>query len=366
MSQTFAYVLPFEFSIDVYFIGVFDSVASVGFIPRKLPLSSTPTNKSRYFRHAMALDEHRSKFRICRYQKKTSIGDGKWTVVAENHTKPNIHEQANGLVRRFSPGLGVDEKPEPNGVVRKDLADQPKHSMKREEQRQEEEWDTDVLEVWFTGAHADVGGGAVKNEERHKLAQIPLRWMIRQCFECDTGIMFKAHRLAEEGIDVHTLYPRYRALERPHVGPPPHMMEKFEKGEVPPIQKRSSVLEPVKKEEPHGFQNIKLWNDHEREELAEHWVPEQVEDYFDALTPVNDQLVVAKGWWVLEFYPIKMRLQPKDSDEWIKKVTLNMGRHRACQELQPNLHWTVLARQDAQGYQPRTRRDRRSEWKVVV
>ena len=44
------------FCTDVYthFLGCFDSVASVGFIPRRLPLSTTPTNKPRYFRHAMA------------------------------------------------------------------------------------------------------------------------------------------------------------------------------------------------------------------------------------------------------------------------------------------------------------------------
>ena len=52
----------FCMDVSVHFIGVFDSVASVGFIPRTLPLSSTPWNKATYFRHAMALDEHRAKY----------------------------------------------------------------------------------------------------------------------------------------------------------------------------------------------------------------------------------------------------------------------------------------------------------------
>lgn len=46
-------------NVDVYFVGVWDCVASVGFIPRKLPFSKSPTNSIHYFRHAMALDEHR-------------------------------------------------------------------------------------------------------------------------------------------------------------------------------------------------------------------------------------------------------------------------------------------------------------------
>jgi uncharacterized protein (DUF2235 family) len=55
-------------NVNVYFVGLWDCVASVGFIPRKLPFSSSPTNSIHYFRHAMALDEHRSKFKVCHWQ----------------------------------------------------------------------------------------------------------------------------------------------------------------------------------------------------------------------------------------------------------------------------------------------------------
>jgi uncharacterized protein (DUF2235 family) len=48
---------------DIDFLGVFDTVASVGvIIPRALPFS-THNGKTRVFRHALALDEHRAKFR---------------------------------------------------------------------------------------------------------------------------------------------------------------------------------------------------------------------------------------------------------------------------------------------------------------
>lgn len=65
--------------------------------------------------------------------------------------------------------------------------------------------ETDVKEVWFAGAHADVGGGAVPDEEQHMLSRIPLRWMIQQCFECNTGIIFGTAALAEAGIDIPIL-----------------------------------------------------------------------------------------------------------------------------------------------------------------
>jgi uncharacterized protein (DUF2235 family) len=54
--------------VTVYFVGVWDCVASVGFIPRILPFSKSPTNTMSYFRHAMSLDEHRAKFKCCQWQ----------------------------------------------------------------------------------------------------------------------------------------------------------------------------------------------------------------------------------------------------------------------------------------------------------
>lgn len=337
----------FCMSVTVDFIGVFDSVASVGFIPRKLPLSSTPTHRPAHFRHAMALDERRAKFKTCRYQQKDSL-EAKYKISAEG-----------------------------------DIVD------------------TDVLEVWFTGkpitiqylpmcvsyqnkadnitgCHADVGGGAVKNVERHKLSQIPLRWMIRQCFECDTGIIFKVHALAEEGIDVHTLWPIYEKPTLPHGGPHPDMLDKYHRGALGPIQRRSSLLEPIDKNDERGMHQLKIYrDDHEHDDddssekeagtiMHEQWTPEQVEDYFDALQRVNDQLVDAKGWWILEVWPIKVRIQPKGTDEWIKKLRLNLGRRRCIQEWAPHLHWTVKHRTETMDYKVKTRMDRNSEWRVVV
>lgn len=301
--------------VSIHFIGVFDSVASVGFIPRKLPLSSTPNQKARYFRHAIALDERRAKFKVCRYHQTTNNSAEKATVAADGGY-----------------------------------------------------FDTDVKEVWFAGCHADVGGGAVANEKRHKLAQIPLRWMIRQTFECDTGIIYKAPMLAEEGIDVHTLWPLYETPERPTGGLPPELLDKYHKGTLGPINRRSSLLEPMDADDPMGMQKLKIYEDDEKTVHHEYWTPEQVEDYLDALQPINDQLSVAKVWWILEYLPIKIRVQPKDPKpgEWVKKVSVNHGRWRCAQEMQPSLHWTVKHRTDVMDYKVRTRVDKNAAWKLVV
>jgi hypothetical protein len=65
-----------------------------------------------------------------------------------------------------------------------------------------------AVEVWFKGGHSDIGGGAHETEafrgdayssafldgdkfpRKPLLSNITLRWMVRQCFELETGILF--------------------------------------------------------------------------------------------------------------------------------------------------------------------------------
>jgi len=100
---------------------------------------------------------------------------------------------------------------------------------------------TDGLEVWFMGGHADIGGGAVPNETRHMLSRIPLRWMIRQCFECDTGILFDTAALAEQGLDIDTLWPVWKSTPIPRHTPPPALIESYESQKLPRTYKQFSV-----------------------------------------------------------------------------------------------------------------------------
>lgn len=74
----------------------------------------------------------------------------------------------------------------------------------------------------------------------------------------------------------------------------------------------------------------------------------------------------AKGWWVLEYWPIKVRIQPPNSDTWVKKVRMNLGRYRAVQETAPNLHWTVQRRIEEMDYQVKARVDKNATWHIAV
>lgn len=118
--------------IKINFVGVWDTVGSVGAFRRKV-LPWIEYNPSiHFFRQALALDENRGNFI-------PSVWD---------HKRTDVNYQ-------------------------------------------------DVVEVWFKGGHADVGGGAHAEESSPSepssnplLSNITLRWMVRQCLDLDTGILF--------------------------------------------------------------------------------------------------------------------------------------------------------------------------------
>jgi hypothetical protein len=369
--------------VNVYFLGLWDCVASVGFIPRKLPFSKSPTNHVRHFRHAMALDEHRAKFKVCQWQhqdpdkgqtpdklqRRATIDNtpgGKFKRSKFNcfgSKEEDVHPQVIVAEKKAQNGFHASNALEMkmNGIATKMNAEKRQHQEDemeakfeaQDETRRKDKYEPDAVEVWFMGAHADVGGGAVKNEERHKLSQIPLRWMFRQCFECDTGILFDTVQLARQGIDVDTLYPVYKERLRPVVGPPPALMERYEKGTLKPLKQRSTFL------------NLSddIIDDAPTAEDLQYILPdESTEDYFDAKARINDQLVDAKGWWVLEFWPIKVRVVAKGGEGWEKKVSLNLGRYRAAREAEPKLHWTVRHMMDEGKYTMRARSDKTTTW----
>ncbi|KAJ9657633.1 hypothetical protein H2198_004161 [Neophaeococcomyces mojaviensis] len=348
------------FCIDVcvYFLGCFDSVASVGFIPRQLPLSSTPTSKPRYFRHAMALDERRAKFKICRHQTK------KWDEIKEgasptdaiaksaqsnhHHRFLSNHKAQDDAPTEYSPYMKYGKTHHPN------VTDEEYEGLTR----YEAPFDTNVLEVWFAGAHADIGGGAVPNDERHKLAQIPLRWMIRQAFECETGIIFKTKVLAEHGLDVHTLWPKYKSLSVPVHGPPPSYLEKYDKC-LPPRSIRRSKLVPIDKHE----KGEQLY--HFKSHKDEDWTPEQVEDFYDAMAQLNDQLIDVPTWWILELWPVQYKV-PTAPGEVSVITGMNLGRYRGVEDVEPNVHWTVLQRVQHMNYKIQARTAPHTSWRAVV
>lgn len=354
----------FSQDVTVYFIGVWDCVASVGFIPRMLPFSKSPTNTIGYFRHAMALDEHRAKFEVCQWQQQDPGAD-----------HDVLDKTPRARIRRWFSSFGHSSTADQNSNAKISPPPSPSHResvgnvsgnvvqekigprFATSKQTLETPTTTNVKEVWFMGCHADVGGGAVPNNERHMLSRIPLRWMIRQCFECETGILFNTAVLAENGLDIRSVWPVYQPPKKPIVGPSPRMLELYQKGKVPGLEKRAAALGVG------GPLSSKTLDNEEIEIL-----PEQVEDHFDALASINDQLVQARGWWILEVWPVTIRVmrKAKEGRKWKKVAGMNLGMHRPIRDLEPSMHWTVRMRMEEKKYKVRDRMDPEAIWSVVV
>lgn len=146
---------------------------------------------------------------------------------------------------------------------------------------------TDAKEVWFAGAHGDVGGGSVKNDAKASLARIPLRWMIRECFLSKTGIQFDAVKLEALGLDPSTLWP--------------------------------DVKEPIEEARTgHGEGPLSFPAPSELESKA---------NLADIQSPSYDQLRCMPFWWILEYLPMRVRMQQADG-RWRKRWILNRGRAR--------------------------------------
>jgi hypothetical protein len=153
----------------------------------------------------------------------------------------------------------------------------------------------------------------------------------------------------------------YQSSTQPACGPPPALLDKYEKAQVPPLRWRRALFsigdeaaadKRFGKESPGNY-HLSL-------------LSEGTEDHFDAMAPINDQLAQAKIWWVLEFWPIKLWLLATSGVEWVKKLSFNLGRYRAVRETEPKMHWTVQHMIDEGKYTIKTRTHPGTTWKVVA
>ena len=144
----------------------------------------------------------------------------------------------------------------------------------------------------------------MSNKTRHALARITLRWMVRECFKTNSGIMFNSAALWGIGLDPSTLYP----FVKPRPPPLPVGSNYIEKHPAKPI--------PIRV---HKYLRKVSVPDMETLIEAAHTPflgSEEEEELRDALSPKYDQLKIAKTWWVLEILPLKLRYQ-KGDNQWV-------------------------------------------------
>ncbi|KAH6909130.1 hypothetical protein BKA70DRAFT_226359 [Coprinopsis sp. MPI-PUGE-AT-0042] len=362
-EQSNEFKKAFSINVDIEFIGVWDTVDSVGLIPKRLPFTTSNTIVHT-FRHAVSLDERRAKFKANLWNRPTAK--------EEKLGVPEPTAEVNALRKSLSKAPSEDDI----SIIKMRLPENDKKSSKkagkestkskgrnsslplnlnRPSLRKQDSHErvlhdfermyssqvatTDIEEVWFAGCHCDVGGGSVSNKTRHSLARIPLRWMIRECFKANTGILFLSDRFPSIGMDPTTLYP--------YVTPRPPM---------PPLndltlRKHPTVEIPIRlhsmlKKSSTNLTIAKAAASTEPAFLAS----EEEEELRDALSPIYDQLTVAKRWWILEIVPMSLRYQRGDN-QWVKYFGSNLARPRFIPKQAKNgvkVHRSVKLRMEAE------------------
>ncbi|TFK61202.1 hypothetical protein BDN72DRAFT_828458 [Pluteus cervinus] len=299
-QQSNAFKKAFSIDVDIEFVGVWDTVNSVGLFPRRLPFTTSNTIV-KTFRHAVSLDERRAKFKANLWNRPNakeqtlSVSDQAVAQLATVKAKnPQRKESLWALERQYG---GVRAQP------------------------------TDVEEVWFAGCHCDVGGGSVGNDTKYTLARIPLRWMIRECFKTNSGIMFDPIGLQSIGLEPNKLWPE--VLPRPPALAAPSVT----------IQRIPS--NPTAEDATARELSLPSYSGDEAHTSNTHLSEEEL-DVLDGMSPVYDQLSIAPFWWALEVFPIKQRRQKGDAS-WLTSYGFNMGRGRTTPQ-KLKIHRSVKAR----------------------
>jgi len=154
-----------------------------------------------------------------------------------------------------------------------------------------------VQEVWFSGCHSDVGGGAVEDTVRYSLADISLRWMVKQVVLSQCGIKFDETALRRADINISTIV---------LAGPAQPTVEQVWRRKSEAEAGVSSPSSPISHgDDTSGDYIIQKGKDRDIE--AQTWPQEQ-----DILADIHDELKLQRMWWLLELMPMKFTWQEAD------------------------------------------------------
>ncbi|KAJ3806444.1 hypothetical protein F5876DRAFT_50024 [Lentinula aff. lateritia] len=195
--------------VEIEFLGVWDTVASVGVIATKtLPFTSN-NSSIKTFRQGIPCLYHRARFKPNLFHREPPNSSGsaevegiKVEIGPRPLTDPGSETAPSPMSRTLSDYFRRKKQ-----IFEFDI---PKIASRMDEQTTRE---TDVLEVWFAGCHSDIGGGSVSNSTKQCLSNISLRWMVRQVMESQCGIKFNENASMQLEIHFEPIQVSWKSLD---------------------------------------------------------------------------------------------------------------------------------------------------------
>ncbi|KAI9465061.1 hypothetical protein BJY52DRAFT_1114503 [Lactarius psammicola] len=326
----------FSREVPIEFLGVWDTVASVGiFSGRVLPFVGT-NNTIKWFRQALSLDERRAKFRPNLYHR---------TAFDSTPKLSQTRSPAKGFIARArARALTFPTGPGPRDTPR-DLYHNSSHDQNYGN-APESGTNKRVLEVWFAGSHSDVGGGLTKDTEKSALSNIPLRWMVREILKTQCHILFDEAALKQWGIPVAMV--KQVSPERTRETSDSTLYVESSRSS----QERPAIPETPETSDNHALA-LETGSDTDAsipggDDLKRAVTPppsvEELLDSLDAVEKMGDQLKRNAFWWVLEIIPTYYVWQ-NEKDEWVGRWSFNWGRGRKVpSNPRPLFHESVRTR----------------------
>ncbi|KAG8925454.1 hypothetical protein FRC02_009651 [Tulasnella sp. 418] len=401
----------FSKEVEIDFIGVWDTVSSVGiFYTRHLPFTSSNTIV-KTFRHALALDERRVKFNANMWHRpapdvKSAKNDPEaGTAIKSEDDEGGVSEVVGNILRAVSDEVTGWTKGNGDTANENETEGEPRRqdtsgSMKIKRPVRL----TDIKEVWFAGCHADVGGGSVSNAITNSLAGPSLRWMLNEIID-HSSINLKPQLLCDMGIDPNapseirrdhylSTPAGSRFTKDPSKAPstsdsPGTGWQKLPSEAGGTIKKKDSRITRIQKIEtsvgtitnnpqsplgdsplaaktmkgtsymasptsatrtaagPSGTHFTEPTDSSIRTAKEEH-------GFNDAISPKYDQLKEKFAWWILELLPLRRSYQD-EYGRWHKAFSPHFGRGRHIHQRSPLFHSSVRTRQEASDYVPKAK-----------
>ncbi|KAL7280019.1 hypothetical protein ACG7TL_006433 [Trametes sanguinea] len=290
-------------NVEIEFVGVWETVSSVGVLmTRTLPFTTANTTIKR-FRHALSLDEASP-------SSSGPSGD-RQTDVFRSHAEESKHARLSrglfGSSRKFAANVAKAKLQQDRLKFdkREGIQTKPVSSRRLAEDALNDHISggTDVLEVWFAGCHGDVGGGNVANNVEVSLSDITLRWMVREVVLAQCGIAFDEAALVRANIPesifrgegfplpaqtTFSRHPQHNGFSVDEAGSNTAASQDGSNG---------GAHAPLPKSEPRP---------------TEATPDDGLDCSADALAPLHDMLKSNPTWWLLEIVPTWYKVQQPD------------------------------------------------------
>ncbi|KAG9033978.1 hypothetical protein FS837_002309 [Tulasnella sp. UAMH 9824] len=341
-----AFKRAFSIPVPIEFVGVWDTVASVGWTFKHLPFTDSNTIIRR-FRHALALDEHRVEFMPNPWHNpsknpnaaKHDPDRGTAIVGAANASKlPGTVRGWLSLPKQVVSSIFMRKSVDAGGddTLENDTEDDFEYHLGKP---------TDVQEVWFAGCHADVGGGSTPNNEIHTLANPSLQWMVSEVIKHAPYILFRPDAFTYDKAFSTLTVTKTDLSPKPARPRIPSTFRRATAGNPAPSPSPTPTPLPPLTAATVGSSTLNGTDVEDEQTVVS---VEQTEPEKDANAPKNDQLVKKPVWLLLEYIPIFQYYQDGDGI-WHWRFRWNARRPREIYDSTPNFHASVKLRKDYEG-----------------